>query len=264
MNTLNLHLLSAIALAILFTATGCSTRYIREAQTHWSRAATVENQLSAEGYNAENALMRQIGAVTDYKMALALLERELARNERQLRKDGLYETALLLKAMCLWRVADLEDESASKQTYSGRLSETLGKLRTNQYPDLSFGERDRVVVAALPGLRDHDRGLAAMDYTNAQSFFRSSLTTLDKAIQQTPEMHPIRVYLFLAQLSTCRAWQSAAFAHAGGSMAQGAAAAREPTEKARTILKELETIAGQRDSLLQGQITVMKSRLGVN
>ena len=271
-----------LAVLALCGSGGCATtRHIRAAQDSFNQAAAEENRLFAAGLSTEVGLLSQSSAAGDYHIALALLDRELDENEEALRRDRLYGTALMLKALALWRLADLEglnepqlnDETATGEEVlaaSGapaddELVATLARLRAEMEAGrITLGERDRVLLVALPGLRDHDRGLRAPDYPTARRFFQSALELMDHSleVESTPKQHPVRVYIRLAELSTCRAWQSAAFA-----LLPLREAEEETNERvlprAEEILAELESLA-QKDSRLREQIDELKLRLGLS
>jgi len=240
---------------------GCS-RYLSDAQDHFSRAAAEETRLFGAGLAADGGLVRQTSAATDYRLALALLDRELSENEGRLRDERLYGTALMLKALCLWRLADLD--AVGDGPLADELAASLATIRAEQRRHaITLGERDRALLIALPGLRDHDRGLRAADYPTARRFFESALAVLDRALTAAavPETHPVRVYLRLAQLSTCRAWQTAAYHFLAPNEAD--AEVRTPTDRARSILEKLKPL-GERDETTRRQIAQMAARLGLD
>lgn len=270
-----------ILLVVLLGSWGCSTRYLREAQNHWNRGAQSESAIFAHGYLADQALTTQANANTEYKLALSLLESELAKNTDELRKEKLYGTALMLKAMCLWRLADLESDDS---TYASRFATTTASIRnaietqsSNNANTIVLGERDQILLTALPGLRDHDKGLSATDYEKATDYFKSALSILNEATTQAPDNHPIRVYLYLAQLSTFRAWQSAAFIHCHKEgktltetgdfinqkvLATDTGPGGATITPAKAIIAQLLIVAN-RDAVLKEQVKQLEERLGL-
>lgn len=108
---------------------GCS-RYLSDAQDHFSRAAAEETRLFGAGLAADGGLVRQTSAATDYRLALDLLDRELSENEGRLRDERLYGTALMLKALCLWRLADLD--AAGAGPLADELAASLATIRAEQ------------------------------------------------------------------------------------------------------------------------------------
>lgn len=247
-----------LSLSVLLTACPAHIRGVREAQDAFDRAATEEGRLTAAGLGTETGLLTQSSSTAEYRVALALLSREIDRHQRQLRGDRLLGTALVLKALCLWRLADLE--ATDETGWGEELAATLTRIERDD--SLVLGERDRVLVAALPGLRDHDRGLRAADYESASRLFASALEIVGRAAESAPPLHPVRTYLRLAQLATCRAWQSAAYAFFPDDLNRADDEADKPLAKAREILTELEQQA-TRDAALQAQITSLRQRLGL-
>lgn len=274
--------LLGLAVIALCGASACgTTRHIRAAQDSFNQAAAEENRLFAAGLSTDVGLLSQSSAAGDYRIALALLDRELDENQEELRRDRLYGTALMLKALALWRLADLEglnEPQLDTDTPTGEgllagsdspagdeLMATLALLRAElEAGRITLGERDRVLLVALPGLRDHDRGLRAPDYPAARRFFESALDVMDRSLEaeSTPKQHPVRIYIRLAQLSTCRAWQSAAFALLPLGEAEDETNDRV-LPRAEEILAELEQLA-RNDGTLREQIQELKLRLGLS
>lgn len=198
--------LAVFALALL---AGCAPRQIRAAQDAFNRAARGENDLRAATF-AGSEPVEAGAAVADYRQALALVDAELSAHPDDLAAEQLLGNALMIKALSLWRLADL-DES---QVDDAALDETLARLdRLASADRAALGTRDRVLVRALPGLRDHDRGLRAATLGEARSYFTSAWVVLDQALTQDPPPpnHPVRVYVRLAQLAALRAYLAAVF-----------------------------------------------------
>ena len=272
-----------IAAAVL---SGCTARYIRDAQDHFNRAAETENRLFAAEQATETAVLSQSTAAMDYQLALALVNRELNQNREDLIRDRLYGTGLMLKALCLWRLADLNqfDEKPVSEVQPARntvdpgagsdagtgdqddaLAATLLIIQTELTEGrLTLGARDRVLLIALPGLRDHDRGLRAQDYPTAQKFFESALFVLDASLSQTgtPKGHPVYVYIRLAQLSTCRAWQTAVYRFFE-SNSERIRQRRPITDRAKSIFTDVKPLY-EADPDLASVMNDMARRLGVS
>jgi hypothetical protein len=194
--------------AALVGGVGCGVRHIREAQDAFSRGALAEQAMYAQATAEQWSPFVASGspAAGEYAIALSLVERELNENAAALKEDGLYGNALVLKALCIWRLTDLGDITIGEAGDRTKLDMALDEIRA--LPAGTLGTRDRVLAAALPGLRDHDRGLRQSDYARAQGYFTSAIEQLDEALRdsETPARHPVRVYVHLAQLRTCRAW----------------------------------------------------------
>ena len=352
MNTMTARLTRALCGTVLICA-GCMTtsRHMNKAQDHFSKASAAERQMNARGYSSDMSLLGQSTASTDYRVALSLIDSEIEDHEKKLREERLLGTALVIKAMCHWRLADLEqlgetdtaftseeveerireaarlgeahkvandkatrlkaslDETlkaeeaalkaakaadnnssnniaasapaegalraeveglrstglrvelaqaesdlarvtAERDSANARLNEAIDgdhmrlTLRRVSFDDkLVLGTRDRAMLAALPGLRDYDRGRRADDFATASKFFTSSLTVVDRAIREqvVPKRHAVGIHLRLAQLKTCRAWLDAAKQLHDSDEARSDAA-EAPTAQARVILDELKAL----------------------
>src|SRR5688572_9268208 len=151
---------ASLALLALIIAGCASTNRLREAQDAFNQAAAAENTLRFDA-KASDAVT-SLGAVrSGYASALLSLDKlENSKDESRLRNDGLWGTALTLKALTQWRLgqfdkaiatAELAKQSASDQTYP----------------------RDQAIVAALPGLVKTDQAYSKILLTN------SSLTDVE-------------------------------------------------------------------------------------
>lgn len=190
--------LVAALFALVLVSCG-SVRVLREAQDQFNRAAEIENQARLPDPAA--GLRVSAGAESEYRAALAKLKQELRDNAAALKADGLWHTARFLKVLCLWRIAALGGESADFKDARG---EAAALVDAKAAGDFSPGLRDRVLLAALPGLLDHEKGLrssAAADFKSADAVIESALAT-----EKPPADHEVRFYLRLAQLASLREW----------------------------------------------------------
>ncbi|HVE42677.1 MAG TPA: hypothetical protein VNM14_22545 [Planctomycetota bacterium] len=196
---------------LVLASLGCTVRHIREAQDSFNEAAGVENQQRFDRA-PRNGIRDLSSATANYKLALAAVNAELESNPSDLQAENLLATALMLKALCLWRIADL-DNSDERGNEMGTVLKAIDDLVAKK--TLTLGTRDQVLLKALPGLRDHDRGLRAKTLETAKPFFKSCFAVLDSALSDVkpPENHPIWTYVRLAQLSTLIAWKDAVFRH---------------------------------------------------
>lgn len=233
MNRTATKIIAALLVAFVFLViTGCeSARYIRNAQNHFNQAAQQENQLLAKSLAAYQAGADASGtssALTDYKIALSLVDRAIKDNREKLRQEKLLGTAYMIKAMSLWRISDLngtppdmlESPSVASSEENSVISSPERKelmvlipiikreLSDNQQP-ITLGTRDRVMLIALPGLLDHDRGRLATSLGRADAYFASAYKVLGQAAQAAPSDHPVHLYLVMAQLQTLNAWTDA-------------------------------------------------------
>ncbi len=209
--------------------TGCETaRYIRNAQNHFNQAAQQENQLLAKSLAAYQAGADASGtasALSDYKMALSLIDRAINENREKLRQEKLLGTAYMIKAMSLWRISDLNGtppdiiESPSIVSIAENpvissperkelmvLIPTIKRELSDSQQPITLGTRDRVMLIALPGLLDHDRGRLANLLDRADAFFASAYNVLGEAAGAAPTDHPVHLYLVMAQLQTLNSW----------------------------------------------------------
>ncbi len=248
-----------VGLLLLVANLACAARQLREAQDLFNEAARAENAQRAQVFSGGAALLDASAAASGYRLSLKLLDEELAGHEAKLREERLFGTALVLKALCLWRLDDLEDADLS-----GELSATLARIQKEQTANtLTLGTRDRVMVAALDGLRDHDRGLKATDLASAQANFESALQVTEGALtaQNPPPNHPVRIYLRLSQLATLRAWQAAVWQF----MPNDSPARRELVQRIHGGCKEVgEQLEkpGRTDPELRRVVTFYRTAIG--
>ncbi|MCU0864054.1 MAG: hypothetical protein MUC36_09695 [Planctomycetes bacterium] len=202
------RLFSALLVAAIWLLGACSSvRHIRDAQDSFNRAAQVEfeeSQLDA-GHSAD-AVATGPTAAREYTTALALLRRELRQNADELAADKLTGTALLLEALCVWR---LESLGQLERNTSGFL-QTMTRLAEHR---AELGTRDRVLSLALPGLRENDQGFENLsnDPVKARELFESAYAVLDRAIEvvKPHDSHPIHAFVRVSQLRVCANWKQA-------------------------------------------------------
>jgi hypothetical protein len=189
---------------------GCGARQIRAAQDAFNHGAQAENAERAATFSGGQPPLDAASAAASYHTALTLLDTELREHETDLQQENLLGTALMIKAMSLWRLADLESGGPLAPSRAA-LAEALNDAKSKAGAQL--GTRDRVMAAALPGLYDHDLGLQATTLGEASERFSSAYRLLSEALQSEtpPPNHPVRIYVWLAQLSTLRAYQSAIY-----------------------------------------------------
>jgi hypothetical protein len=195
---------ATLLLFVLASASCASARALRNAQDHFNRAADLENQARLQ--RTSTGVTVPPGAEAEYRAALASLEIELKKHEAKLQEEGLWFSARLLKAQCLWRIAALGAGTFQEIALVRREVQELAEL-SNQ-GRISPGTRDRVLLAALPGLLDHEQGIRAASFAEAKQAFSDADATIEKAIgdKSLSEKHEIRLYLRLAQMAAMREW----------------------------------------------------------
>lgn len=182
------------AIPLLLVLAACTARTLREAQDHFNRGAEIENTSRAA---STAALLASTGAEAEYRAALAGLNAELKDHSEDLEAEGLYPTARLLKALCLWRLAALS---------GGGLEAARAELKDVAPLKDKLGTRDRVLLAALPGLLDHEKGLREKDVAKAAADFESAEKAIAAALaaEAPPAAHDVTLYLRLAQMAALR------------------------------------------------------------
>jgi hypothetical protein len=180
-------------------AIGCANvNRLHEAQTAFNQAAAAENTLRFDT-KASDAVA-SLGAVRGgYASALISLDQlENSKAQTQLRKDGLWGTALTLKALSQWRLGQVEKALTTALLASQSAGDQL-------YP------RDRAVITALPGLIKTDQAYAKIFSNAPLSEVKALLVddngavaNIERARLQTDKDHPVQVYLIQAQLAAYR------------------------------------------------------------
>jgi len=252
--------LTLLVVLALCTTACASARHLREAQNAFNEAARVENQERAMTL-AGGASPASTSAASGYRTALTLLNQELAQHRSDLQRERLLGSALMLKALSLWRVADLDEDAKAGE----ELTRFLGEVRTlsSAKGDPLLGTRDQVLLYALPGLRDHDLGLRAPSLDTARRYFDSSVTVLDRALEtvQPPPNHPVRVYIRLSQLATLRAWKGAVYVFES-EPGRRAAQVEPLLVRFRTVAKTLEPSVSA-DPILRGVVCSYHQAMGL-
>lgn len=242
-----LRQLAALGLLAL-AGTGCQTpRHIRDAQSAFNDAARAENADRMAAPDSSALLTSNVAAANGYRIALGLVEQELAEHETELRKDDLLGAALMLRALSLWRIADLESRDEDRAKLDAAVADLQARVSASP-PDVVLGPRDTALLTALPGLRDHDLGLRQHDYASAQPYFQSAFRVYQRALESPnlPPNHPLRTYLMLSELATLRAWIAAADSLPGEKRNEEW---KRLLDCGNAVARELQPFAGQDASL---------------
>jgi hypothetical protein len=218
-----LQKIPAILITLLLAASfGCAAGQIREAQEAFNEAARVENSQRTILGSGVIPIEGSASAALGYRRTLHLVGREIDNHEAKLREQRLLGPALMLRALSVWRLADLEASGAATLPAAARnRNPRPGSVRAAVRAvearvasgQVTLGTRDKVMLLALPGLADHDAGLRAESYPVARAYFESAHQVMKVSLTQVqpPENHPIRVYIRLAQLASLRAWHAAVY-----------------------------------------------------
>ena len=201
----------ALVCVSMMVLAGCDARYIREAQDSFNAASNEESRLAVRDdsqYVGPVPLAAYSSASANYKVALDLLEKELKENRSELDKDKLTGTAVSLKCLAMWRIADLDSPPPANPDDFGKAAAACAEdayARRTQYALL---KRDEVLMFALPGMIDADRGRRSSDYAYAKRHFSQSYAWVVRAVGLYPD-HDVVVYLHLVQIRTVQAWRAA-------------------------------------------------------
>jgi hypothetical protein len=190
---------------LLAVAAGCaSVNRLREAQDAFNQAATAENALRFDARAAD--AVASLGAVrSGYASALLSLDKlENSKDQARLRNDGLWGTALTLKALTQWRLGQFDKAIATAALAKQNAADQI-------YP------RDQAVVTALPGLVKTDQAFSKILLPNAPPADVEALliggngavANIQSGRDQVEKDHPVQVYLLQAQLAAYRNFQVA-------------------------------------------------------
>jgi len=183
---------------IAVLAAGCaSINQLREAQDSFNQASAAENSARFEANPADTAA--SLASVrAGYASALLSLSKIEPKDQHSLQQDGLWGTALTLKALCQWRLGQ----------YSQALNSTAEAqiTATNQvYP------RDRALLAALPGLIKTDQAYSKIlnnsPFAEVEALLtgpNGAIADIQNARANTDKDHPVQIYLVEAQLAAYR------------------------------------------------------------
>lgn len=192
-------------MASLFTAvlvsalmTGCAgINRLREAQDSFNQAATAENAARLDA-NPADATASLASVRASYASALLSLGKISSKDEQSLRSDGLWGTALTLKALCQWRVGQYEQAMSNAALAQASAGDQL-------YP------RDKALLTALPGLIKTDQAYAKIfnsapmqDIEELLIGTRGAVHDLQNARATADAKHPVQAYLIQAQLAAYR------------------------------------------------------------
>ena len=195
-----------LLLALLVIATGCAVSKLREAQDAFNQGAQLENSAryvggvpaidpripgsAPEGFGAQTA-------TAYYRRAVEALDDIGPRERRELERDRLWGSALILQALANWRLgkwdAALEAASEARE-------------------HLETGTRDHLLVIAMPGLIKNDQAHAALAAPSPDTAKVRRLLVGDdhgaladiRAARAKAAEHPTDTYLIQAELAVLK------------------------------------------------------------
>jgi len=207
------RLLVLIVVVLPVLVAGCAdVNRLREAQDAFNQAAAAENALRLDFNGALDDSVSGTPAAwsaarTGYASALLSLDKLSPADEKKLRDDGLWGTALTLKAMSQWRLGQFSKALATA-------AEVQASADSQIYP------RDRAVLTALPGLIKTDQAYqkifgAQTLSPDAKAALRpdveallvgdhGAIADIQRGRDLVDAKHPVQIYLLQAQLAAYR------------------------------------------------------------
>jgi len=221
--------------------TGCAeVNYLRDAQSAFSQAARLENELrTSETTTAEtNVLLLESEVRAGYASAIASIGKLDSNQIASLKSDKLWGVALTIKAMSYWRLGDYDEmENVAKQA-----KEINGEI----YP------RDKALLLALPGLRRVDEAQAIIaasiigkDEQDEKKIKEERLRAVERLVgnasailtearQSVSREHSVRSYLIQAELAGYKNLLDGRNKFTGGRLSV------DEVEKVKQLLTELD------------------------
>jgi len=202
-------LLAAAAVLALASCGIDHIRTLRDAEETFSRAADQENRGRFSTPEAVKVPVRErdtggaglASKITDgtgYRIAAEMTAKLIREKRAELEQDKLLCTAYVIRAFSLWRLGEFDDAvEASRQQCGSAAPRDSALLK---------------VVGALVGIdesnaRAFNAEKSAKEQQTTQAQLESALKDLDAADKSLTRDHPLRAYLFAAQLAALRVAQ---------------------------------------------------------
>ena len=191
---------------------GCSNYNLQQAQDSYVDAVASEQVLTLES---------GVTALAQYKITLVMVDEVIQKDRKRLEQDGLLGVAYTLKALTLFKIADLETdqlvagEIPSSETpqvsEAGTSRQNLLEFLRSVYPEngkppVVYGTRDSAVMRSLYGLYDYIGGRAETDAAAAIRWFRSAIKQLEEAHSRAPATHDVQAVIALYELTVLAEW----------------------------------------------------------
>ena len=198
-------IIKIILVGLLLTA--CTeVNYLRDAQSSFSEAARLENDLRTQpGLDPQaNDLLKENEVRAGYASAIASINLLQAGQIERLKSDKIWGVALTIKAMSYWRLGDY-DQMQNVVNQANQVADQI-------YP------RDKAMLQALPGLRRVDEAhaivAAAIEGNEAQRkklknerreavarLVERAVQILGEARKSAPAEHALYAYLIQSELA---------------------------------------------------------------
>lgn len=183
-----------LCLSILITACVSHVKELREAQSQFNQAATLENELQIE-MEAGDALAMSAMVTSSYLQTVKILSDLLDTKRQPLQEDNLLGTVYTLKAYAEWRLGD----------YEAAVNTSTTALKTKLFP------RDLTLIMALRGLIKNDQAYYHMQekdygYGDIKTLLEEALEDITKGLATAGKEDNIRFYLVLSKLIVLKNW----------------------------------------------------------
>jgi hypothetical protein len=187
----------SIFMLVIITVGCAGVNRLREAQDVFNQTAAAENSVRFD-FNPADAAANLASVRSGYASALLSLNKIEAEDVKSLQQDGLWGTALTLKALCQWRLGLFSEAIITTEDAQKNAGDQI-------YP------RDRAVLAALPGLIKTDQAynkiIAKKPLTEVNELLtgeRGAVSDIQRARGIVDGKHPVQIYLIQAQLAAYR------------------------------------------------------------
>jgi tetratricopeptide (TPR) repeat protein len=167
---------------------------LREAQSQFNQAASLENELQID-MEAGDAIAMSTMVTSSYRQTVKILSDLLDSKRQPLQEDGLLGTAYTLKAYAEWRLGDYETAVATSSA----------ALEAKLFP------RDLALITALRGLIKNDQAYYHMQekdyaYRDIKILLEEALEDITKGLATAGKEENIRIYLLLSELIVLKNW----------------------------------------------------------
>jgi hypothetical protein len=224
-----------------FFSSVSTTHQLRQAQDAFSSAAAIENAARVQTTAPETTALGSGSG--GYAQAAESAGQLRANNEPDLRRDGLYCSALTVEAMARWRLGQRD----KARTLAASDAACTGP---DAYP------RDRTLLLALPGLVQADDAYALTrdgvpNYDKVEANALGAIEKLQQAAGAAGPDAPVATYLAMAQLAVLRTWGDAILSEGLPSDQQDRALKRweQERDRALTRYKKIACPIGQKASV---------------
>jgi tetratricopeptide (TPR) repeat protein len=183
-----------LLLSILITACVSHVKELREAQSQFNQAASLENELQID-MEAGDAIAMSTISTSSYRQTVKILSDLLDSKRQAMEEDSLLGTAYTLKAYAEWRLGD----------YEAAVTTSTAAMEAKMFP------RDLALITALRGLIKNDQAYYHMQekdyaYRDIKTLLQEALEDITKGLATAGKEENIRIYLLLSELIVLKNW----------------------------------------------------------